>query len=81
MRSALYAATGGAEGITSTGDLQVLPLAVPVLIFGTGMLAPSGAGARQHPGRVADPDRPAGWRAGRETCYSCPGIDQQGRRS
>lgn len=29
MRSALYAATGGAEGITSTGDLQVLPLAVP----------------------------------------------------
>lgn len=29
MRSALYASTGGAEGITSTGDLLVLPLAVP----------------------------------------------------
>ncbi len=40
-----------------------------------------GIGGRVFSGGSPDPDRPAGWRAGRETCYSCPGIDQQGRRS
>ena len=49
--AALAVATGalvaGLRGVGALAGLLMLPLAVPVLIFGTGMLAPSGAGALQ----------------------------------
>ena len=39
------ALTAGLKGGSAIGGLLVLPLAVPLLIFGAGMLDPSGRGA------------------------------------